>query len=179
MSRAVWMLAIGVGCSLPDDPCIADGTCPYLTGGGDAACEDAAALGPLTRFGGCGDVTLFVTNEDDTLALLIEVDGLLSEASQSGEAESETWSEPGDDDVAVALITGEDLAAETCYGEGPRIDETFDPIDGEALVEVVPEDGHGWANVDIDALRLEHAGTGCTVSLGSFSVDDVWVGWDR
>jgi hypothetical protein len=85
--------------------------CPSPSGPGPGTDDWAASL---TRESGCADLLAFAARPDDTLALVVQVEGLVAAAYEAGEATETTFDLATATDLTVELRGGEHVTHTLC-----------------------------------------------------------------
>ena len=151
---------------------------------GLAACVPSLQAGfeqELTDDGGCGDVVFYAHDDVDTVMLTLYAEGLVGEATDAGVASDFDFTLP-DDGVELIVEVGSKISDATCddviENGGPRVRETWTATAGTASITILPGetewDAHG--SMHLESVEFENEG-GATVTLPSFDIEDVAVGW--
>jgi len=151
---------------------------------GLAACTPSLQDGfeqDLTDEGGCGDVVFYAHDDADTMMLTLYAAGLVSEATDAGVASDFDFTLP-DGDVELIVEVGSKVSDATCddviENGGPRVRETWTATSGTASITILPGedewDAHGSLHLESVVFESE---SGATVTLPSFDIGTVAVGW--
>ncbi|RME22309.1 MAG: hypothetical protein D6798_16120 [Deltaproteobacteria bacterium] len=171
--------ALAVGCGADDD---GDDTGSVGDGGasdggtGDGGAGDGGTAGTdiasrLTRTGGCSDLVVWATSDDETWALwVVEDGGMVQAAHDAGATISSTWDMGMDltDAPDVTVLQGSNLGVLFCndVAETYTIDHQWTMVDGTLTIEVTPTgDATKWGEMPADATL--------TVTDGVFSASGI------
>lgn len=152
------------------------------TGGGTGGTEFDPAV--LTQDRGCGDVTLYATDADDTWLLLFATTDAPAEAAHAEGATQELSYTLPDAAVTVELQWGTKLAGGVCNDTPPEgsVDAVYTATQGSADLTVVPMGmPEPWevpanASLVLSDLVLEDP-SGETITIDGYEFVDVFVGW--
>jgi len=185
----------------PDDPdCALPGTFTVCTPEG--SCEPwspdedpcpGTGLQPgfeqsLGQHGGCGDMTVYASDEAATIALHLDAPGLVDELETAGMPIVRMLAA---DDPALSLevTTGADLLAATCtdvLGDPPAVAERWRPAAAEGgdagtiTIELELVDDLPYATVtltNVNLRRVEFDGIDPDIAVPSLVIPDIHVGW--
>lgn len=131
--------------------CAASGECEIWPNWDEDACP-GQGLQPgfestLSQFGGCSDMTVFAANADATIAVHLEIAGLVAQAHMTGAPVHEEM-DVFDDALAIEITFGSDLLIDTCTdvaGNEVNAIEHWAPAaseggdDGTIIIDVVPD----------------------------------------
>jgi hypothetical protein len=137
----------------------------------------------FTRSGGCGDVFIWTTNADDTMALTVQWDRAATTAwEQEGFDDSMTLPQPA---VQVFLVVGAELSQTYCTDIGGmgRVDGQAPAVSGTVELTVTPQAGGfepaGTADVTLRDVAFDVVqGTETeTWRIDQLELEDLNVGW--
>lgn len=138
----------------------------------------------LTRETGCADLVAFAARPDDTLALVVQVDGLVAAAYDAGEATETTFDLAATSDVTIELRGGEHVTHMLCNDAlefEPVITTRHAAVSGTATFLITPTgeeepwDAPADATITLSDLVLETE-DGDSVELPAFTLS-ANVGW--
>lgn len=136
----------------------------------------------LTSEGGCGDVYFYAFDADDTMLLEVMADGLIAAAQAAGEPTTTVYTLP-DADLQVQVEVGSRISDAACddliENGGPQVAVVYAAVSGTATITVRPGDDLDGARADLQLTDVvfEPEGGGEAVTLESFEITDVSVGW--
>lgn len=149
------------------------------------ACAPAPYAGfedDLTSRGGCGDLLFYARNAEDTIELTVRLEGVLAEATASGQDTSIVL--PFPTPRATLLVrTGRQVGDATCddviENGGPEVLTTWVPVDGDGTVYIRPGATLDQARADLilSDIELKPEAGGPSVVLEDLAIMDVAVGW--
>lgn len=155
-----------------------------LTACAPAPVLEAGFEADLTRVGGCGDATLFATDEGDTVMLELRADGVVAAAIAACEATTTVYGLPHPD-VSLEVKLGEHISHATCNDalEFQVVEEAaYAAVSGTATMVVTRTDTTCSEGLEAEAvLTLEDVGfepedSGDPVILPSLELS-ASVGW--
>lgn len=163
--------------------CILCATCAGDDGDGDSPLP-SGFHNRLTETGGCGDIFVFASNEDDSISLSFRADGLVEEAlAAGGETTTPIVLSDGNDGYVVTATTGRSTSADFCTDvvvDPPLISTTWRSISGTVTVTIDPGDRPEgsrasvlFENVVLEPVALAED----VVTIERFEIIDVAVGW--
>lgn len=159
------------------DPCPGSG----LQSGFESTLQPAA---------GCGDMSVYAANGDDTIALRLHVEGIVAEAHAAGTPIERSYA-ADDPALGLEIVFGSQLTVQDCndapVGE-PDVQEHWVPSasegdgPGEVTITVTPDgpDNEGHADVTITNLVIARDDADVLdppITAPSIQLFDVYVGW--
>lgn len=97
----------------------------------------------LTAQRGCGDMTVYAHSADDTLALIVEIDGIAEAAHSVGEPLRNTYDLSEANGPLVEALLGEELTIDLCTDAltgTTWVADAYVAVSGTAIIDVVPTD---------------------------------------
>jgi hypothetical protein len=175
--------------------CAASGQCEIWENWEEDACPgeglQSGFQDTLTQFGGCSDMTVFAANADATIAVHLQIEGLVQEAHTSGAPVHEEM-DVFDERLAIEITFGSDLLVATCTdiaGNEPNAIEHWAPAsseggdDGTIMIDVVPDldnPPNATATVTFSDVTIGRTDPGIfdpQLVIDELVIQDALVGW--
>lgn len=145
----------------------------------------------MSQFGGCSDMTVFAANADATIAVHLEIAGLVQEAHMTGAPVHEEL-DVLDDALAIEITFGSDLLIDTCTdvaGNEVHAVEHWAPAypeggdTGTIFIDVVPDldnPPNATATVTLDNVTIGRTDPDIfdpQIVIEVLTIENVLVGW--
>lgn len=149
-------------------------------GGGNLLLPELGA--DLTRFGGCGDVVLYATDEHDRVMVTFQAQGVVESARNAQEPETEVVLDLSTAAADVRIEHGERVGSTVCNDvimpPGPRVDRVWTATAGSATLRLRPVSGSGGAFADLVLEGVVFSSDGAEdITLEELTWANVFVGW--